>query len=114
MSAPRSPSATSACCVDADPQANLSEAFGVGEETLAPRLEDLLEHPPAAPPTPIALECGAALLAATGELAIAAAELAGQDGAEFRLRTVIDLYRPQFEFILIDTPPASVRSARWR
>lgn len=91
--------------VDADPQANLSEAFGVGEETLAPRLEDLLEHPPAAPPTPIALECGAALLAATGELATVAAELAGQDGAEFRLRTVIDLYRPQFEFILIDTPP---------
>jgi chromosome partitioning protein len=34
--------------VDCDPQANLSEAFGWGEELPGERLEDLLAHPAAA------------------------------------------------------------------
>ena len=39
--------------VDADPQADLSEAFGVREADARPAPEGPAEHPPAAPPTPI-------------------------------------------------------------
>lgn len=92
--------------VDADPQGNLSLAFGVTDETIGPRLEDLLER--ADPPRgrgEVPLDCGAAIIPATDALADVAVELAREAGAEFRMRDVLRRYHDRFDWILIDTPP---------
>lgn len=105
--------------IDGDPQANLSELFGVDESVPGERLEDLLASPAAAgriEPAP-ALRDGIAkaarwrdglrLIAASEELADVAAALPVEvgEGYEFRMRDVVDRLRDGFDFILIDTPP---------
>jgi chromosome partitioning protein len=104
--------------VDCDPQANLSETFGWGEEISGERLEDLLSHPAAAqsyvPPIAISevvapnLEWREQLriIPATDALANVAADLptAGA-GYETRLREVLEPLRARFDLVLIDTPP---------
>jgi chromosome partitioning protein len=105
--------------VDCDPQANLSEAFGWGEEVPGERLEDLLANPTATHryTPPAALQPGVApglawreqlrIIPATDALADIAAdlpELAGT-GYEDRLTEVLDPLRDQFDVILLDTPP---------
>jgi chromosome partitioning protein len=105
--------------VDCDPQANLSEAFGWGEELPGERLEDLLAHPDAAarytPPTALQPDVAAGLewreqlriLPCTDALADVAADLpaAAGDGYETRLRQILEPLRSAFDFILLDTPP---------
>src|SRR3954454_19854566 len=105
--------------VDADPQANLGELFGVDDPTVPGlRLEDALASeawptPPQAwttrpdPQTgePLPLAAGVHLLSCTDELADTVAELVAVDGAEQRLRQLIALYDDRYDFILIDTPP---------
>ncbi|WP_249011278.1 ParA family protein [Conexibacter sp. DBS9H8] len=105
--------------VDCDPQANLSEAFGWGEEVPGERLEDLLAHPAA--PTryspPVALRPDVApelawrealrIIPATCALADLAADLPQIAGAgyEHRLRELLDRLRGRFDLMLLDTPP---------
>jgi chromosome partitioning protein len=105
--------------IDADPQANLSEAFGWTEDIPGERLEDLLDHPDAAAryQPAIALHDEAwstvafrdllRIIPCTDALANVAADLPGSagDGWEQRLAEVIAPLRPQFDLILIDTPP---------
>jgi chromosome partitioning protein len=105
--------------VDCDPQANLSEAFGWGEDVPGERLEDLLAHPEGAGryTPPVALQPDIApqlrwrerlrIIPATDALADVAAdlpEIAGV-GYEHRLRQVLDPLRGQFDLVLLDTPP---------
>lgn len=105
--------------VDADPQANLGEAFGVDDpDVLGPRLEDLLDadgfnEAPAvwtariepASGEAVELAAGVHLIPCTDDLATTAAQLVGTPGAEFRLRDLLALYADDYDFILIDTPP---------
>jgi chromosome partitioning protein len=105
--------------VDCDPQANLSEAFGWGEELPGERLEDLLAHPDAAhryiPPTALHADVAPDLvwrerlriIPATDALADVAADLPAivGGGHERRLREVIDPLRDRFDLVLLDTPP---------
>lgn len=105
--------------VDCDPQANLSETFGWGEERPGERLEDLLTHPDAslryAPPVAIQKEVapGVAwrkrlrIIPATDALADVAADLPEAVGAgyETRLRDVLEPLRGRFDVVLLDTPP---------
>src|SRR3954447_1783405 len=105
--------------IDADPQANLGELFGVDDPTIPGlRLEDALaseawEAPPQPwttrpdPETrePLPLAAGVHLLPCTDELADTVAELVAVEGAEQRLRQLIALYDGRYDFILIDTPP---------
>lgn len=105
--------------IDADPQANLGEAFGLDDDT-APglRLEDILavemwSEPPQVwdsrmdPDSgePIALAGGVHIVPCTDALATTSASLALEEGSEQRLRDVVDLYRQRYDWILIDTPP---------
>jgi chromosome partitioning protein len=105
--------------IDADPQANLGELFGVDDPTVpGMRLEDALangawEAPPEPwttrpdPQTgqPLPLAAGVHLLPCTDELADAVADLVATEGAEQRLRHLVALYDDRYDFILIDTPP---------
>jgi chromosome partitioning protein len=105
--------------VDCDPQANLSEAFGWGEELPGERLEDLLARPDAGQryQPPPALHADVAphlewreqlrIIPATDALADVAADLPGIAGAgyEHRLRDVLEPLRGRFDLILLDTPP---------
>lgn len=105
--------------VDCDPQANLSEAFGWGEEVPGERLEDLLAHPDAAhryiPPPALHPDVAPELvwreqlriIPATDALADLAADLPAIVGAgyERRLGEVIDPLRDRFDLVLLDTPP---------
>jgi chromosome partitioning protein len=105
--------------VDCDPQANLSEAFGWGEDRPGERLEDLLAHPAAmkryVPPAALqadvsprpAWHAQLRIIPATDALADAAADLPAivGSGYENRLREVLDPLRDQFDVILLDTPP---------
>jgi len=120
--------------VDADPQANLGELFGVDDPTVPGlRLEDALasdawQTPPepwTTPPDPrtgepLPLAAGVHLLPCTDELANTVAELVAVEGAEQRLRHLIALYDDRYDFILIDTPPGlgplssmAMLAARW-
>jgi chromosome partitioning protein len=105
--------------VDCDPQANLSEAFGWGEDLPGERLEDLLAHPDAAhrytPPhalrPDVAPDLGwrerLRIIPCTDALADVAADLPGTvgDGYEMRLRQILEPLRSQFDLVLLDTPP---------
>ena len=105
--------------VDCDPQANLSEAFGWGEELPGERLEDLLANPAAASryAPPVALQPDVAsglewrerlrIIPSTDALADIAADLpvTGGPGYEMRLREVLDPLRERFDLVLLDTPP---------
>jgi chromosome partitioning protein len=105
--------------VDCDPQANLSETFGWGEERPGERLEDLLARPDAVArySPPVALHKDAApklpwrkrlrIIPATDALADIAADLPREAGAgyETRLRDVLGPLRERFDVMLLDTPP---------
>jgi chromosome partitioning protein len=105
--------------IDCDPQANLSESFGWGEERPGERLEDLLARPEAAAryAPPVALQKDSApklpwrkrlrIIPATDALADIAADLPREAGAgyETRLRDVLTPLRERFDVMLLDTPP---------
>lgn len=105
--------------IDADPQANLGEAFGLDDETVPGlRLEDLLApaawntrpqvwqtrvDPDSAERVPLA--GGVHMVPCTAALASTSATLATQEGSEQRLRDVVALFRDAYDWIIIDTPP---------
>jgi len=105
--------------VDCDPQANLSETFGWGEERPGERLEDLLARPEAADryAPPVALNKDVApklawrkrlrIIPATDTLADVAADLPTVAGVgyERRMREVLEPLRRRFDLVLLDTPP---------
>jgi chromosome partitioning protein len=105
--------------VDCDPQANLSEAFGWGEDVPGERLEDLLANPNPGlggyfPPVAIRSAAYSVLwrerlriIPVTDGLANIAADLPRivGDGYEQRLAQVIEPLRPAFDVVLLDTPP---------
>jgi chromosome partitioning protein len=120
--------------IDADPQSNLGEAFGVEDPTTPGlRLEDVLEtahwsgppavwttRPDAETGVDVPLAGGVHLLPCTSELANTAAALVMQEGAEQRLRDVVALYHEHYDWVLIDTPPGlgplssmAMLAARW-
>jgi len=112
--------------VDCDPQANLSEAFGWGEELPGERLEDLLTNPIAAEryAPPEALQPDVALglwwrarlriIPSTDALADVAADLPATAGHELRLREVLEPLRDRFDVVLLDAARAGDADASAR
>lgn len=103
--------------IDADPQANLSELFGLGDPMVpGPRLEDALTAPADQPPAAwaarvddlgqvIELPHGLHLLPCTEELSETVMEHEVREGFEGRLSELVAAYRADYDYILIDTPP---------
>jgi chromosome partitioning protein len=105
--------------IDGDPQANLSEVFGWGEEVPGERLEDLLARPDAAarlvPPAALHADVAGGvvwrellrIIPCTDQLADVAADLPVSvgEGWEQRLALVLEPLREQFDLVLVDTPP---------
>ena len=89
--------------IDLDPQGNLTSGFGLEK---APGLYDaLFSGAPLPPPAQTAL--GFLRVAPSdADLAGLEVELAAGETREFRLRAVVDALRPDYDFIILDTPPS--------
>lgn len=97
--------------VDMDPQANATSGVGCkGQRAAAGTVYDALTltEPPAAPLDFVLATTTERLsvIPASRELAGAEVELIPLPAREFRLKTVLDLLRPHFDTILIDSPPS--------
>ena len=95
--------------VDADPQANLTEAFAA-VDVLGTRLEDVLADVAAPTGIEVLRDVGGVdgaldLLPCSDALADVAADLPRHTGYELRLRAAVDSLRDDYDFILVDTPP---------
>jgi chromosome partitioning protein len=93
--------------VDVDPQSNATRGLGVGpSDERASLYEVLLDNvPPREAFLPTELQC-LTLLPASRDLTGAELELAGVESREYRLREAIRPLEPDFEFIILDCPPA--------
>lgn len=88
--------------VDIDPQANLSESFGLVR--LRPSIYDSLV---AAAPLPIhKVKDKLDVVPASLELAMADLEIAGEMSRESILKDLLEQHKNKYDFILIDCPPS--------
>jgi len=89
--------------VDLDPQGNLTS--GLGLEKAAGLYEALFSGAQLPGPASTALEY-LRVIPSDPDLAGLEVELAAGEDREFRLRAAVDALRPDFDFILLDTPPS--------
>jgi chromosome partitioning protein len=93
--------------IDIDPQGNATMGSGIDKAELEQSTYDVLVGgSDAASAVVPAAEGGYFVLPANQELAAAEVELLGQPQREFRLRNAIAEYSQQFDYVLIDCPPA--------
>lgn len=93
--------------VDADPQSNATRGLGFGAEAGRPSLYDVLIGATSAEEALVKTELAClTLLPADRDLIGAELELAGVERREYRLREALRPLESQFEFILVDCPPA--------
>jgi chromosome partitioning protein len=94
--------------VDMDPQANLTSAFGLNDQTETSIAESLLDRKVHLPIVPIAENGKARLDIVPSSLSLASAEAALMNklGRELRLRDQLALIPTPYDFVLIDTPPS--------
>ncbi|MEO7716310.1 MAG: AAA family ATPase [Capsulimonas sp.] len=95
--------------VDCDAQGNLTQALGSDPDTLAVTLYNvLIERVPITQAilTPILGYPTLSLIGSSLDLAAADHQLAGVVAREMRLRQVLEPMLPQYDFVLIDCPPA--------
>ncbi len=93
--------------IDSDPQGNATTGLGVAKDPTHPSLYHVLlgDVPPKDAVLPTDLE-GLSLITADKNLVGANLELVGLDARELRLRQRIADIRNDYDFILIDCPPA--------
>ncbi len=92
--------------VDSDPQGNSTSGVGVSKAEERKTIYDVLLRHAAIEETVIPTEYGMALLPADQNLVATNLDLVDQDERETRLRTALDTIASQYDFILIDCPPA--------
>ena len=93
--------------IDLDPQGNATMGSGVDKRQLAHSVYDvLLEQASVAQASVAAEKCGYQLLGANRELAGAEVELVDQERRETRLKEALAKVDADYDFILIDCPPA--------
>jgi chromosome partitioning protein len=93
--------------IDLDPQGNATMGSGIDKATVERSAYDVLVGAcdVAEAVVPVA-EAGYSVLPSNQELAAAEIELLSQDKREFRLRDAIKKFSEEFEYVLIDCPPA--------
>lgn len=93
--------------VDVDPQANATSSLGIDKNALSRSIYDVLIGSES-PTSIITLTnvVGLDLLPSSPALAGAEVELVGVTGRELRLRRALEVVRPRYDFVLIDTPPS--------
>lgn len=93
--------------IDLDPQGNATMGSNVDKRQLAHSVYDvLLEQASIAQASVAADKCGYRLLGANRELAGAEVELVDQDRRETRLKEALAKVDGDYDFVLIDCPPA--------
>jgi chromosome partitioning protein len=93
--------------VDCDPQSNTSSGLGFVRDANRLNTYHLLMREASAAQAVIATELeGLSLIPSHKNLIGANIELVNGDGREFRLRTALEAVRDQFDFIVLDCPPA--------
>ncbi|HEX5046524.1 MAG TPA: ParA family protein [Gammaproteobacteria bacterium] len=93
--------------VDLDPQANATMGSGVDKSSLEYTVCDvLLDDVPVADALKTPAEGGFTILPSNQELTAAEVELVQKPDREFRLRNALQSVLPQFDYVLIDCPPA--------
>ncbi len=93
--------------VDLDPQANATSGLGLDHRALESGIYESLVH--AKPVVEIVkrtLQDGLKIAPATLALAGAGIEMVGLENREFRLASLLDEVRSEFDFIIIDGPPS--------
>jgi len=100
-----------ALVIDADPQANLSEAFGVAADHEGPRLEDAVDDEGELAPWSVALDDRAGhggqldLVPCTSRLDEALSRRVADPAAAMLLRDRLTSIGGLYDFVLVDTPP---------
>ena len=92
--------------VDIDPQANATVGSGVDKDAIKKSVYDLLLQNAEIVEVQISSEAGYDLIPANGDLAGAQVELVNEIGRELRLRMALEQVRDDYDYILIDCPPA--------
>lgn len=93
--------------IDLDPQGNATMGSGVDKYKLAVTSGDvLLEKASITDGVVTAERAGFSLLPANGDLTIAEVTLMNASGREFKLRQALEPHASDFDYVLIDCPPA--------
>jgi chromosome partitioning protein len=91
-------------CVDLDPQGNLTMSQGMNPDTIERSMFDVLVH--RAPIADVIETREIDVAVASIDLAGADMALSSQIGRERALQKALDPIKPEYDYILIDTPPS--------
>lgn len=93
--------------VDSDPQGNATSGLGVGKDLIEFSLYDCLADSSKTEEAIVKTSCrGLSLIPSIPELSAAEIELASQNDREFFVKNAIEKVKENFDFIIIDSPPA--------
>ena len=92
--------------IDLDPQGNATTGSGIDKASLSLSIYDLLSKDESIEEVLLRPEAGYDLLPANGDLVASEVELLPGDDREARLRSIVDVVRSNYDFIVIDCPPS--------
>ncbi len=92
--------------IDLDPQGNATTGSGIDKASLSLSIYDLLSKNESIEEVLLRPEAGYDLLPANGDLVASEVELMAGDDREARLRSIVDVVRANYDFIVIDCPPS--------
>lgn len=93
--------------VDCDPQGNSTSGYGIDKETIKLSVYDCLIDSENTKKAVIRTKYrNLSLIPSAPELSAAEVELASEDNREFILKEALDKVKPDYDYIIIDSPPA--------
>ena len=92
--------------IDLDPQGNATTGSGIDKASLSLSIYDLLSKDESIEEVLLRPEAGYDLFPANGDLVASEVELMAGDDREARLRSIVDVVRSNYDFIVIDCPPS--------
>ena len=92
--------------IDLDPQGNATTGSGIDKASLSLSIYDLLSKNESIEEVLLRPEAGYDLLPTNGDLVASEVELMAGDDREARLRSIVDVVRSNYDFIVIDCPPS--------